>query len=206
MPIITVYDQSKKKVGDLNLDDRVFKVPNRSHLIYDAVVAHGVNQRQGTVSTKNRGRVRGGGTKPFRQKGTGRARQGSSRSAIQVGGGVAFGPKPRDYGYELPKKAAKGALRVALMQRYKNKSIFVLKHLKMDTIKTKALAALLKKFSLKKGLIVDEDNKTLEKSAANLRSFKYSRPEGVNIFDLLKFENLFITEPAILKIEKRLQP
>src|SRR3989338_3478492 len=100
MPVLTVYDQTKKKVGDINLDDRVFNVPVRKHLLYEAVKAYNANRRQGTSSPRSRGEVSGGGAKPFRQKGAGQARQGSSRSALQVGGGVAFGPKPRSYEYK----------------------------------------------------------------------------------------------------------
>ncbi len=207
MPIIAIYDQLKKKVGDLNLDDRVFQVPVRSHLIYDAVVAQRANRRQGTASTKTRGEVSGGGIKPFRQKGTGRARQGSRRSILQVGGGVAFGPHPRAYEDHLPKKAMKGALRSVLTELCKEGRLTVLKDLKLEKIKTKVLASILKRFSLEKGLIVDEkDNLFLQKSAANLRFFRYSKPESVNVYDLLKFQNLFVTESAILKLEKRLQP
>lgn len=205
MPVISVYDQAKKKMGDLNLDDRVFKVPFRSHLIYDAVIAHRVNKRQGTSSTKTRAEVRGGGIKPFRQKGTGRARQGSTRSILQVGGGVAFGPHPRDYCDRLSKKTLKGALKTVLSQLCAEKRIHVLKDLKMEQIQTKKLLSILKKFSMEKGLIVDDENNHLQKSSANLRSFKYLKPEGLNVYDLIKFQYLFVTEAALLKIEKRLQ-
>ena len=206
MPLVNVYDQTKKRVSDLNLDDRVFKVPFKSHLVYEAVIAHGINHRQGTASTKRKGEVRGGGIKPFRQKGTGRARQGSIRSPLQVGGGAAFGPKPKDYHYSLPKKAAKGALRSVLSQQCSENKIVILKDLQFSEIKTKKLAQLLKNFSLEKGLIVDQKNEKIEKSAANLRFFKFLRPEGVNVYDLLKFQNLFVSETAILSLEKRLQP
>lgn len=205
MPAILVYDKTKKKTGDLNLDDRVFNVPLKKHLIYDSVVAYGINRRQGTASTKTRAEVRGGGKKPFRQKGTGRARQGSSRDSHQVGGGVAFGPKPKEYVRVLPKKVSKAALRTVLSQQYRENMITVLRDLKLEKIKTKDLVLVLKKFSLPKGLIVDKENKNLEKSAANLSSYRYVTPEGITVYDLLKFQHVLITEPAILALEKRLQ-
>lgn len=206
MPVVSVYDQNKKKVGDLNLDDRVFNVPLKKHLIYDAVIAQRENHRRGTASTKTRAEVSGGGKKPFRQKGTGRARQGSSRSPLQVGGGAAFGPKPKSYEYRLPRKMMKAALRTALSAQLRQNKVIVLKDFKLEKIKTKVLAALLKQFSLEKGLLVDQSNDYLEKSSANLRSFKFLRFEGINVYDLLKFQNLLVTESAILNIEKRLQP
>ena len=206
MPVLTIYDRTKKKVGDINLDDRVFSVPVRKHLLYDAVKAHGINQRQGTASTRSRGEVRGGGIKPFRQKGTGQARQGSSRSALQVGGGVAFGPKPRSYHYKISTKVGRGALRSALSQLCKENKITVLKDLNLDEIKTKSVVAILNKFSLQKGLIIDLGNKNFERSAANIRAFKFTEPQWVNVYDVLKFQNLLVTEKAILNLEKRLQP
>jgi len=206
MPVVAVYDQNKKKVGDLNLDDRVFDVPLKKHLLYDAVIAQRVNRRRGTASTKTRADVRGGGRKPFRQKGTGRARQGSTRSPLHVGGGATFGPKPKVYDERLPKKVGKAALRTALSMQLRENRLLVLKDFKLDKIKTKSLTEVLKKFSLEKGLLVDQANDILEKSAANLRSFKSLRSEGVNVYDLLKFQNLLVTESAILAIEKRLQP
>ncbi|MBI3018640.1 MAG: 50S ribosomal protein L4 [Deltaproteobacteria bacterium] len=205
MPVIAVYDKTKKKVGDLNLDDRVFNVPLKRHLIYDAVMAQRRSSRKGTASTKTRAEVRGGGAKPFRQKGTGRARQGSSRDSHQVGGGVAFGPKPRKYEYGLSKQAWKGALRTTLSMQCRENTLTVLKDLKWDQVKTKNVAQLLKKFSLEKGLIIDIQNENLQKSSANLRSFRFLKPEGVNVYDLLKFKNVIVSEPAILQIEKRLQ-
>lgn len=205
MPVVTIYDKTKKKVGDLNLDDRVFNVPFKKHLIYDAVYAYQVNSRKGTASTKTRGEVRGGGKKPFRQKGTGRARQGSSRDSHQVGGGVAFGPRPKVYSYVVPKKVGKAALRSLLSQYCRENMLTVLKDLKMDKIKTKNIFSILKKFSLVKGLIVDQKNENLKKSSSNLGSFKYVNSEGVTVYDLLKFKQLIITEPAILDLEKRLQ-
>ena len=205
MPVVPVYDKTKKKVGDLNLDDRVFNVPLKKHLIYDAVMAQRTTQRKGTASTKTRAEVRGGGAKPFRQKGTGRARQGSTRDSHQVGGGVAFGPKPKKYQYGFSKKAWKGALRTTLSMQCREHALTVLKDLKLDSIKTKTVAQLLKKFSLDKGVIIDIQNEALQKSSANLRSFKFLKPEGINVYDLLKFKNVIVSESAILQIEKRLQ-
>lgn len=206
MPVVAVYDQNKKKVGDLNLDDRVFNVPLKKHLLYDVVVAQRTNHRRGTASTKTRANVRGGGRKPFRQKGTGRARQGSSRSPLHVGGGAAFGPKPKVYDCRLPKQVLKAALRTALSMQLRENKLVVLKDFKLDKIKTRSLVTVLKKFSLEKGLLVDEANEILEKSSANLRSFKYLRSQGMNVYDLLKFQNLLVSEAAILNVEKRLQP
>ena len=189
----------------MNLPKDIFEVPMNADLVHQVFISQRANQRQVSAHTKNRAEVRGGGAKPFRQKGTGRARQGSSRDSHQVGGGVAFGPKPKKYEHGLSKKAWKGALRTTLSMQCRENALYVLKDLKWDQVKTKSVAQFLKKFSLEKGLIIDIQNENLQKSSANLRSFKFLKPEGVNVYDLLKFKNVIVSEPAILQIEKRLQ-
>ncbi|OGQ13907.1 MAG: 50S ribosomal protein L4 [Deltaproteobacteria bacterium RIFCSPHIGHO2_02_FULL_40_11] len=204
MAKLDVYDQLKKKVSDLVLEDAVFAVPLKKHLLYEGVLYHDVNRRAGTASTKTRGEVRGGGVKPFKQKGTGRARQGSIRSPLLVGGGTIFGPKPKKYVYDLTKKTLRNGLKTVLSQKAKENKIFVLKDLNLKTKKTKDLFSVLKKFSLNKGLIVDEKNDVLKKTSKNLKSFKYLSTEGLNVYDVLRYENMVVTEKALLTLQKRL--
>ncbi|MBI4041127.1 MAG: 50S ribosomal protein L4 [Deltaproteobacteria bacterium] len=204
MPTVTLYDQMKKKLGELKLSDEVFSVPFKSHLIYETVVAQQANQRQGTASTKTRAEVRGGGIKPYRQKGTGRARQGSTRSPLLVGGGTTFGPKPRSYAYKLPKKVLKEALKTAFSRLCKENKLFIIKDLQFSEIKTKNVIKVLGRFSLEKGLIIDGDNMNLMKSVRNLRNFKYLHPHGINMVDLLKYQNIVATEKAMMEIQNRL--
>ena len=204
MAKLDVYDQLKKKVSDLVLEDAVFAVPLKKHLLYEGVLYHDVNRRAGTASTKTRGEVRGGGVKPFKQKGTGRARQGSIRSPLLVGGGTIFGPKPKKYVYDLTKKTLRNGLKTVLSQKAKENKIFVVKDLNLKTKKTKDLFSVLKKFSLNKGLIVDEKNDVLKKTSKNLKSFKYLSTEGLNVYDVLRYENMVVTEKALLTLQKRL--
>jgi len=163
------------------------------------------SRRSGTAKTKTRTEVRGGGRKPFRQKGTGRARQGSTRSPVMVGGGVAHGPKPRDYSYTVPKKVRRAALRSAVSLRAQNNQLFILENLDLPEIKTKGLKALFDNFELTDALVIDVDgNQNLQLSCRNLPKFQAMVPAGLNVYDLLRFNNLILSEEAAKAIETRL--
>ncbi len=202
MPVLNVYDIDKNKVSELELSDSVFGAPVNENVLYEAVKVQMASRRQGTSSTKGRSDVSGGGKKPWRQKGTGRARSGTSRSPVWRGGGIVFGPQPKDYSYSLPKKVRKIALRSALSLKVKEEKVLVLRDFPMDEIKTKKFKEVLDKFGLIKALfVIDEKDLTLEKSSRNIKSVKMMRAEGVNVYDLMKYDNLVLLEPAAKKIE-----
>lgn len=206
MPVVDVYNLNRDKVESLELSDSVFDVEIREHLFYEAVKSQMAKRRRGTVSTKNRAAVSGGGAKPFRQKGTGRARRGTSRSPVLVGGGVIFGPKPRNHGYSIPKKARRAALRCALSRFFKESKAVILEDFTLEQSKTKELLKILDRFEMKNALIVDEPNVNLKLSARNLKAFTYLPVEGVGIIDFLKTGSLMMTKAAVLKLEGRLKP
>lgn len=207
MPTIDVINQEKKKVGTIDLSDAVFGVEINIPLVHQVIKAQLANRRQGTAKTKVKSEVRGGGKKPFRQKGTGNARQGSSRSPLQPGGGQNFGPQPRSYEQATPKKMMEGALRSALTDRAKAGRLLVIDELKLGAIKTKAFAEVLsKKLQLEKVLIVDEENRNLELSARNVPHCKVLRTEGLNCYDIVGNEWLLLTKRAVAKVEARLAP
>jgi len=162
------------------------------------------NRRRGTASTKNRAMVRGGGVKPWRQKGTGRARVGSRRSPLWVGGGTVFGPTPKDYSYSLPKKVRREALKSVLTLKLKEDKITILDSFKLKEIKTNALIQTLRNLDIENVLIIDQDNLNLERSARNIQNAKVLPPEGLNVYDILKYENLILVMPSVEKIEARL--
>jgi len=195
-----------KKVGDVTLDDGVFGAEVNEHLLWEVVKMQRANARAGTHSTLRRGEVRGGGKKPFKQKGTGNARQGSTRAPHYVGGGSVFGPKPRDYSYTMPKKAVAGALRSVLSLRAKEQKLVVVDGFKLDGIKTakvhKALAAL----GAKSALLVDGANENLAKSARNHKAAKYLAVEGLNVYDVLDHEVLVLSQGVLEGLTKRLKP
>jgi len=196
-----VYNIEKKKVGDIELSDDVFGAKVNDALFYEVVKMQLASRRRGTHSTKTKAEVRGGGKKPWKQKHTGRARTGSTRNPNWVGGGVAFGPKPRDYSYSVPKKVKKGALRSALSLRAKTKTLTVLDSFKLDAVKTKQVKEILEKFGVESALIIDEKNQSLMLSTRNLAKAKYLPNEGVNVYDVLKYKHLFLTRPAAEKIQ-----
>ncbi len=205
MSVLSVYDIEKSKVSELEVSDSVFGVPIKEHLIYEVVRMQMASRRKGTASTKGRSDVRGGGRKPWRQKGTGRARAGTIRSPIWRGGGIVFGPKPRDYSYKIPKKARKAALRSVLSLKVKENKLLILRDFPMEEIKTKKFKEVLDKFELKSVLFVlDKSDPTLEKSSRNIRDIKMMRSEGVNVYDLLKYDNLVMLEPSVKMIERAL--
>lgn len=202
MAKITVFDMNREQVSERELVDEVFNTDVKGYLLHDMVRYQLAARRQGTAKTKSRGEVRGGGKKPFRQKGTGNARQGTPTSPTQVGGGVAFGPTLRDYTFKLNRKVKQSALRSALSARYQEECMTVVSAFDLEQIGTKGFVAVLDRFELKKALIVvDGENTKLELSARNLPFVKVLRAEGVNVYDILKYPNLVMTEAAVDQIE-----
>jgi len=187
------------------LPESIFGVPIRPHLLHQTVIMQLNNRRSGTASTKTRGLVRGSGRKPWRQKGTGRARVGSIRSPLWTGGGTTFGPQPRDYSYRLPKKARREALLSALSLRRKDEKIIVIDKLELAETKTKLMLEVLKNLGVESALIViHESDEKVERSARNLGTVKVLRAEGLNVYDILRYEHLVLTEQALGVIEERL--
>lgn len=203
---LDVFDTKKAKVGSIDVDDSVFAGPVKDHLFWEVVRMQLTNKRSGTSSTKTVTMVSGTGKKPFRQKGTGNARQGSLRSSQMVGGGVVHGPQPRDYSYEMPKKMIKGALRSALSLRRSESKLFVVKGWKPSAPKTKEARAILKSFGSESVLVIDSrDNETLMQSVRNLPKAKFLPVEGINVRDILACENVIISEDVIAKLVDRLK-
>jgi large subunit ribosomal protein L4 len=206
MAIGDLYNLQKKKVGTLELQDHIFAVPVKTHLFYEVTKWQMAKRRRGTASTKERSEVRGGGRKPWRQKGTGRARAGTSRSPLWRGGGTIFGPHPRNYVYSLPKKVRMAALRSALSLRYQEGKCLLLDDFPSPEIKTKTFIKAMEGLGINNALIVTEgENLNLERSARNVPWVKVLRHNGLNVFDILKYEHLIILKPAIEKIEERLK-
>jgi len=206
MPILDIYNQGNEKISEVNLSDEVFSVEVKEGLLHEAVVAQLANRRDGNASTKNRAKVRGGGAKPWRQKGTGRARAGSIRSPLWVGGGTIFGPAPRSYQTPFPKKKRRAALKSALTLKLKEGNLMILDKLEFSEIKTSKFVSLLNNLGLTNVLIISgENNFNLKKSANNVKNVKLLRTESLNVHDIIKYEKLLFTEPAIKEIEKVLQ-
>jgi large subunit ribosomal protein L4 len=202
MSVLSVYDIEKNKVAELELNDLVFGAPINENVLYEVVRMQMAARRSGNASTKGRSEVRGGGRKPWRQKGTGRARAGTIRSPLWRGGGVVFGPKPRSFSYKTPKKVRKAALISALSLKLKEDKILVLKDFPMEQIKTKKFKEVLDRFELKKALfVIDVENPILEKSSRNIKDVKMMRSEGINVYDLLKCDCLVLLEQSVKKIE-----
>lgn len=204
MPTVDVINQEKKKVGTIDLRDDVFAGIVNIPLVHQVIKAQLAGRRQGTAKTKVKSEVRGGGRKPFRQKGTGNARQGSTRSPLNPGGGQSFGPQPRNYEQATPKEMIRGALRSALADRFKADRLLVINEFKLPEIKTKAMAAIKSKLEVDKALIVDDQNTNLEMSTRNLPHVKILRTEGLNVYDIIAHEWILITERAVAKIHTRL--
>lgn len=193
-----------EQVEEIELKDTIFGVEVNQHVVYEAVKNQLANKRQGTQSVKTRAEVRGGGRKPWRQKGTGRARHGSTRSPIWVGGGVTFAPKPRDYSYKLPKKVRRLAMKSALTSKVENKEIIVVDELNFEAPKTKEMIKTLKSLNAdKKALIVTaESNFNLIKSANNIPNVATTVVNNLNVYDILKYNSLIITKDAVRKVEE----
>lgn len=203
MPTVGLFNQEGKQVGDIQLNNNVFGVEVNTDAMHQVVVALLANKRQGTQSAKTRAEVRGGGIKPWRQKGTGRARQGSIRAPQWIKGGIVFAPKPRDYRVSVPKSMRRVAMKSALTSKVQENQMVVLEELSLETPKTKNMVEVLKAFDAKKTLIVTgESNEVLYKSARNIADVQIMPVNNINVYDLLKFEKLIITKDAVSKIEE----
>ena len=203
MPQVTVFDMTGKSVGEMTLSDAIFGIEPNTSVMHAAVVNYLANQRQGTQSTLTRSEVSGGGRKPWKQKGTGRARQGSTRAPQWTGGGVVFAPVPRDYSFKLNKKEKRAALKSALTSRVVENKFVVVDELKLDEIKTKKFVEVLKNLNVEKALVVlnDMDEKVIA-SAANIPTVKTTQTNELNVFDVLKYDTVVVTKAAVATIEE----
>jgi large subunit ribosomal protein L4 len=202
MPTAGVYDIENKKVADIDLNDLVFGATVNEDVIYQVVRMQMAAGRSGSACTKGRSEVSGGGKKPWKQKGTGRARAGHSRSPLWKGGGVIFGPKPRSFAFKLPKKVRRLALVSALSMKFKEERMTILRDFPMEEIKTKRFKQVMDVFGFKKTLfVIDEDRSILLKSSRNIKDVKMIRSEGVNVYDLLKYDHVVFLEQAVNKIQ-----
>lgn len=203
MAKVSVYNIKGDKVGDMELNDAVFGVEINEHLVHMAVVNQLANKRQGTQSAKTRAEVSGGGRKPWRQKGTGHARQGSTRAPQWTGGGVVFAPKPRDYSFKMNKKEKNLALKSALTSRVAEDKLIVLDSIKFDEIKTKQMVNVLDNLKVSKALVVLNDNdKNVVLSARNIPDVKTALTNTINVYDILKYDKLIVTKDAVATIEE----
>lgn len=203
MPTVGLFNKEGNQVGDIQLNDKIFAVEVNEAAMHQVVVAQLANKRQGTQSAKTRAEVRGGGIKPWRQKGTGRARQGSIRAPQWIKGGVVFAPKPRDYRMSIPKTMRRVALTSALTSKVNNQEMVVLESLAFDAPKTKQVVALLNAFEAKKTLIITaESNEAVYKSARNIEGVEVLPVNNINVYDLLKYPKVMITKDAVTKIEE----
>lgn len=204
MPKVNVYNQLGEVVGDIELNEAIFGIEVNEHVVYEVVKNHLANRRQGTQSAKTRAEVRGGGRKPWRQKGTGRARQGSIRAPQWKGGGVVFAPKPRSYRYSVPKKVRRLAMRSVLTSKVLEGELRVLNALTIDAFSTKKAKEILKNLNLetKTIIVLSEGNEKIVKSFANLPKVETVVVDYMNVYDLLKFDNLVIVKDALSKIEE----
>jgi large subunit ribosomal protein L4 len=207
MPTVDIKDLSGATVGSLELDDAVWGEEANEHLLWEAVKWQRAKARAGTHSSLRPSEVRGTGKKPYRQKGTGNARQGTLKGAHHVGGGRVFGPKPRDYEYALPRKVKKKALRVALSQRAREQKVIVLDKFELAAPKlTKQVASALAKLGATNALVVDANNEALARGTKNLTKAKWIAPEGLNVYDVLKYDTLVITAASAKQVEEGLRP
>lgn len=204
MPKVDLYNMKGEIVGDMDLKDEVFGIEVNENALHLAVVNQLANKRQGTHSTKTKSEVRGGGRKPWRQKGTGRARQGSIRSAQWIKGGIVHGPKPRTYRYAIPKKLRRLALKSALSAKVRDGQIVVLDNLSLGQIKTKEMANVLKNLKVNSSalIVLPETNETIVKSARNIEGVKTAYVNTINVYDILKYDKFIITQDAARKVEE----
>ena len=203
MAKVSVYNMEGKEVGTIELNDAVFGVEVNEHLVHMAVVQQLANNRQGTQKAKTRSEVSGGGRKPWRQKGTGQARQGSTRSPQWTGGGVVFAPVPRDYSFKINKKEKRAALKSVLTSRVLDNKLIVVDELKFDEIKTKKFQAVMDNLKVKKALVVIADNdEKVTMSARNIPTVKTALVNSINVYDILKGDTLVLTKDAVAKIEE----
>ncbi len=203
MSKVSVYNMKGSEVGEIELNDAVFGVEVNEHLVHLAVVSQLANKRQGTQSAKTRSEVSGGGKKPWKQKGTGHARQGSTRSPQWTGGGIVFAPKPRDYSIKLNKKEKQLALKSALTSRVQENKFIVVDEIKLDSIKTKNFAEALNSLNVKKALVVlNENDQNVVLSAKNIPTVKTALTNTINVFDILKYDTIVIDKAAVATIEE----
>jgi large subunit ribosomal protein L4 len=204
MPKVTVYNQNGSTTGEIELAESVFGIEPNNHVLFDAIIMQKASLRQGTHKVKGRSEVRGGGRKPWKQKGTGRARQGSIRSPQWRGGGIVFGPTPRGYAYKLPKKVRRLAIKSALSAKVLEQNVLVLEELSFNAPKTKEMVTVLKGLSVeKKALIVTADhNEFVELSARNIPGVTVLNANGINVLDVVAHEKLIMTKAAVEKVEE----
>ena len=204
MANVAVYNWNKEKVSEIDLSSEVFEAPVRKDLMHTVVKWQLAKRRQGTHATKTRGMVSGGGKKPFKQKGTGNARQGSSRSPLHPGGGTTFGPQPRDYEYNLPKKVKKAALKSALSYLVQQERFLVVDDFDSKDGKTKDMSAKLKNLGANKAVLLDAElNPMVRRATSNMPKFIYNSAEGINVYDLLKYDMAIVSKSSIEKIVAR---
>ncbi len=203
MAKVDLLNVKGEKVGEIELNDNIFQVEVNEVAVHQALINFLANQRQGTQSTKTRAEVRGGGRKPWKQKGTGRARQGSIRAPQWIKGGIALGPKPRSYKYTLPKKVKQLAIKSVLTSKLQDKAIVVLDKLELNEIKTKNMVEVLNAIKVNKGLVMlAEKNLNVQASTRNIENVKTTLVNTINVYDLLKYETLVLTQDAVKKIEE----
>lgn len=206
MPTIALLNMNNEKVGELQLSDQIFAAEVKESLVHQALKIQLANRRAGTVSVKNRSEVSGSGKKPFKQKGTGGARQGCKRAPQYPGGGVAFGPQPKTYALSINKKARKAALRSVLSMQFKTNQITVLDKLEFEKISTKEFSGFMSKFNLERSLIITEEHsKNLYLSSRNIPYVKMIKADGLNVYDMLKYRHIVLTEGAVRLVEGALQ-
>ncbi|MDL1967236.1 MAG: 50S ribosomal protein L4 [Deltaproteobacteria bacterium] len=205
MAVVDVQNINGEKVSQIDLSDNIFNVPVKSVVLHEVIKMQLACRRSGTASVKHRSDVKGSGRKLFRQKGTGRARRGDIKAPLLRGGGVVFGPDPKSYSYNVPKKAKSLALKMALSSKFQGNCLFVVDRIELERIKTKGFLKVLDALNIKNTLIItDKKNENLELSSRNVPDVKILRSEGLNIYDILKYENLVLLESAIKAIEGRL--
>ena len=203
MANVSVYNMEGNEVGKMDLNDAVFGVEVNEHLVHMAVVNQLANNRQGTQKAKTRSEVSGGGRKPWRQKGTGHARQGSTRAPQWTGGGVVFAPVPRDYSFKMNKKEKRAALKSALTSRVEENKFIVIDEINFEEAKTKNFANILKSLDVSKALVVlEDDNKNAELSARNIADVKTAKTNTINVYDILKYNTVITTKAVVAKIEE----
>jgi len=202
MTKIALYKMSGEQAGEIDLNDDVFNIEVNEHVMYEAVKTYMANQRQGNQSAKTRSEVRGGGRKPWRQKGTGRARAGTIRSPLWKGGGVIFAPKQRDYSKKLPKKIKRLAMKSALSSKVLNDEMVVMEDLKFEDIKTKKMVEVLQNLKVDKKALIVTDDKNIYYSARNIKGIKTANINTLNVYDLLNYNKFIITKDALKKVEE----
>ena len=205
MALQDVYNMDGAKVSEIDLADEIYNVPVKQHVLHEVVTMQLAGRRAGTASAKGRSDVRGGGQKPYRQKGTGRARAGSRTSPLWRGGGVVFGPKPRKFAYKVPKKVRVQALKMALTAKLQENALIVVDKIDLEAVKTKRFVEVMGALKAKEALIVtDRKIENLELSSRNVSDVKVVRSEGLNVYDILKFKHLILLEPSVKQLEGRL--